>query len=481
MGLSIAASLSSKRLIRKISSVVLLRIAKNFISSKDMMNFHRDVPYTMEIDGSCMGKAFTIHAEGVGNSSTGKIAGTYTCTSGVLPMSWIALSTTFQYGFKVFGRTSSTVSYYQQCMYNAGGYAMDRRLRLFNDGEITSKHTVEMKDGVVMAKVSLNAEGFRDDSPVLHGLAEVVPSKQVTTPQKNGMMSLTNQLYKTSCGKPVAAVLESFDYPLNNADVPRETLVISAITVSQKVSGRKCYQEEIHNITNNCWLTEMGDTPYSIEIEGEIQGEIPEKFTIVGHGTGNPKTGKQRGTMNCTSGKMPMSWISLSAGFQYGFKVFAKLPSGVQNFYMACLKSGGYTMNRTLEFVDDGKIQADHTITMDGGMVRSKVKLTASGFKADSPVLGDLQELLESNQTAVRDQDGKGLRNITQQTYLTKSGEPVLPTLWSHDQHIGGANSAALEDHPEVLYSRIKLKQTVVEGTCHQEEDHCSDLTLNFL
>merc|ERR1712002_909044 len=177
-------------------------------------------------------------------------------------------------------------------------------------------------------------------------------------------------------------------------------------------------------------------------------------------------------------GELPMSWISLASVFQYGFKIFCKKPCGVKNFYMECLKSGGYKMTRTLEFADDGKIEADHTLTMDGAMVYSKVKVTASGFKENSPVLTDLQELLEANQTSVLDQDGKGLRCITQQTYIRKNGEPVLATLWSHDQHIGGANKMAVEDHPEVLYSTIKLKQTVVEGACHQVEDHVSSLTM---
>jgi len=438
-----------------------------------LINFHRDVPYTMEVNGSARGQAFTIHGQGFGNASTGKIKGTYTCTSGMLPISWAALASTFQYGFKLFAKTSATVNYYQQCVYKAGGYTMTRRLRFHNDGEITSNHTVSVKDGTISNVVNLKADGFRDDSPVLNGLSELCPAEQRIVPHGNGVQCQTNQLYKTSCGKPVTALLESFDAPLNNAVVPRESLVLSTINVTQEVSGNKCYQEETHINKNNCWLEEMGDTPYKMEVDGDVNGK---KFTIVGNGTGNPKTGKQVASYNCTSGELPLAWSALSSTFQYGYKCFRKMPcEGVKNFYIECLRSGGYTMNRSLEFINDGTIKSEHTVTMDGGIVLNKVKLTAEGFKEDSPVLSNLGQLLESKQSLVADQDGKGLRCITNQVYMTKGGSPVLASLWSHDQHIGGVNMAC-KDIPDMMYSTIKVKQTVVGNTCHQEEEQIASL-----
>jgi len=90
-------------------------------------------------------------------------------------------------------------------------------------------------------------------------------------------------------------------------------------------------------------------------------------------------------------------------------------------------------------------------------------------------VLGDLGQLLESEQSLVADQDGKGLRCVTNQVYLRKGGSPVLASLWSHDQHIGGV-SMACEGIPDIMYSTIKVKQTVVGNTCYQEEEQVASL-----
>jgi len=438
-----------------------------------MINFHRDVPYSMEVNGSACGQSFSIRGEGFGNASTGKLHGTYTCTSGVLPISWAALASTFQYGYKVFAKTNDNANFHQQCVLQGGGYTMTRRLRFHNDGVITSKHTVTLKNGTIHNAVDLVADGFRDDSPVLNGLTELCPAEQKLVPHENGLQAQTNQLYKTSCGKPVTALLESFDAPLNDVAIARDSLAISTIEVNQKVSGNKCDQEETHINTNNTWSDDMGDTPYKMEVNGEIGGK---KFTIVGNGTGNPKNGKQTASYHCTSGELPISWAALSSTFQYGFKCFRKMPcGGVKNFYIECLRSGGYTMTRSLEFINDGKITSEHTVTMDGGVVHNKVTLSAEGFKAGSPVLGDLEHLLESKQSLVADQDGKGLRCITNQVYSTKSGTPVLASLWSHDQHIGGVTMAN-KDIPQMMYSTIKVKQTVVGNSCHQEEEQIGSL-----
>jgi len=442
------------------------------MSQDKMINFHRDVPYTMEVNGTARGQSFTIRGEGFGNASTGKLAGTYTCTSGVLPLSWAAFASTFQYGYKVFAKTNDALNYYQRCVMEAGGYTMTRKLRFHNDGVITSSHTVTMKNGTVNNVVELSADDFREDSPVLNGLSELCPAEQRIVPHENGVQCQTNQLYRTHCGKPVNALLESFDAPLNNAAIPRESLVLSSINVTQKVSGNKCYQEETHINQNNCWLEEMGDTPYKMEIDGDFQGK---KFTIVGHGTGNPKNGRQAAAYQCTTGELPMAWAALSSTFQYGYKCFRKMPCGVKNYYIECLKSGGYTMTRSLEFINDGKITSKHTVTMDGAVVLNKVELTAEGFRADSPVLGDLEQLLESKQSLLADADGLGIRCLSNQIYLTKSGTPVLASLWSHDQHIGGVRMAS-EGVPDVMYSTIKVKQTVTGNTCHQTEEQVGSL-----
>ena len=62
--------------------------------------FKQAVPYTYELDGVINGKQFIIKGKGVGDSTTGTLKGKYQCTTGIVPMSWKALSPLLGYGFK---------------------------------------------------------------------------------------------------------------------------------------------------------------------------------------------------------------------------------------------------------------------------------------------------------------------------------------------------------------------------------------------
>ena len=62
--------------------------------------FRKDVPFMMKLKGSINGTPFTVECKGTGNSQDGHHKGKWVCTSGELPMSWAALSTTLGYGYK---------------------------------------------------------------------------------------------------------------------------------------------------------------------------------------------------------------------------------------------------------------------------------------------------------------------------------------------------------------------------------------------
>lgn len=62
--------------------------------------FRKELPFQMFIQGSINGQSFTVEGSGKGNSSKGHHKGKWVCTSGKLPMSWAALTTTLGYGYK---------------------------------------------------------------------------------------------------------------------------------------------------------------------------------------------------------------------------------------------------------------------------------------------------------------------------------------------------------------------------------------------
>jgi len=187
--------------------------------------YRKSVPYHMFMEGSVNGTPFTVEGKGCGDSHKGVIKGKYVCTSGKLPMAWAALASNFEYGFKCYTNfPNGLANMYQEAM--PQGFNQDRVAVYDNDGTVTSHHEICLQDGVVISKVKVVAEGFREDSPVLNGDIKVfLPLETTVFPYKDGLKTLSYYVYplKSSSSDYVCATVSETNHPLGegrNVAVP---------------------------------------------------------------------------------------------------------------------------------------------------------------------------------------------------------------------------------------------------------------------
>ena len=87
-----------------ITSFFLISVLRKILNINKMETgpalFRKNVPFMMHVEGTINGSPFTVEGKGASNSQGGHHKGKWVCTSGTLPMSWAALSTTLGYGFK---------------------------------------------------------------------------------------------------------------------------------------------------------------------------------------------------------------------------------------------------------------------------------------------------------------------------------------------------------------------------------------------
>ena len=87
-----------------IMSIFLISVLRTILNINKMEAgpalFRKDVPFMMHLEGTINGTPFTVEGKGTGNSQNGHHQGKWVCTSGTLPMSWAALSTSLGYGYK---------------------------------------------------------------------------------------------------------------------------------------------------------------------------------------------------------------------------------------------------------------------------------------------------------------------------------------------------------------------------------------------
>ena len=62
--------------------------------------FRKEVPFTMQLEGTINGKSFKVEGKGIGNGQKGYHKGKWVCKTGKLPMSWAAIASTLGYGYK---------------------------------------------------------------------------------------------------------------------------------------------------------------------------------------------------------------------------------------------------------------------------------------------------------------------------------------------------------------------------------------------
>jgi len=157
--------------------------------------FNNEIPFEMKLNGKVNGQEFTIEGKGLGSSKVGSVNGKWVCTSGKCPISWPALGPTLGYGFKVFTNVPNGIPHwYQQTM--PEGYTMERTFDWENDGNFKAYHEVSYHNGVVFNNVTLEAEGFRADSPVLNdGLKVMLNSIERIVPTANGCQTASMHFY----------------------------------------------------------------------------------------------------------------------------------------------------------------------------------------------------------------------------------------------------------------------------------------------
>jgi len=171
--------------------------------------FRKEVPFHTMIQGSIGGQAFTVEGKGIGNSDTGRSKGKWVCTSGQLPMSWAAIAGTLGYGFKCFANFPNGLThFFQECM--PEGYTQERVTRFQDDGTLKTYHEIHIQKGVVMNKITLQGEGFKDDSPVLkNGIKGMLPAAERTFPYEEGVKSLVHLVYPLKDGKGYAIATQT--------------------------------------------------------------------------------------------------------------------------------------------------------------------------------------------------------------------------------------------------------------------------------
>jgi len=162
--------------------------------------FHKQVPFHTMIQGAINGQAFTVEGKGLGDSSTGMTKGKWVCTSGKLPMSWSALSSTLGYGFKCFENFPNGLThFFQEAM--PEGYTQERVTRFQDDGTLKTYHEIHVQKGVVMNKITVQGEGFKADSAILgDSLKCMLPSVERTFPFEEGVKSLVHCVFPLKSG-----------------------------------------------------------------------------------------------------------------------------------------------------------------------------------------------------------------------------------------------------------------------------------------
>lgn len=210
----------------------------------------RDVtPFVIQVKGSINGTKFTIEGKGTGDARNGQTDGKFVCTTGKLPMSWAALAGTLGNGYKCFANYPNGVPhFFQECM--PDGYVQERITRYPDDGILRTYHEVTYSMGVVMNRVTLLGEGFKQGSPVLdNGLKCFLPNTESTYPFENGIRSLTHHVFplKSSSGY-IVATQTTVNRPLTNKKLI--TLPSYHFTRSECMQRKDVDDERDHIIQN---------------------------------------------------------------------------------------------------------------------------------------------------------------------------------------------------------------------------------------
>lgn len=139
--------------------------------------FQNDMTYKVLVDGSVNGQKFTVVGEGSSKAPHGDFSIHAVCESGKLPMSWKPLCHVLQYGMPCFGRYPNGIPHFaQECF--PEGFTIERTVRYENDGTMQSHHTFELDGNCVIARVTVQCDGFNPDGPIIKDeLSEILTTE----------------------------------------------------------------------------------------------------------------------------------------------------------------------------------------------------------------------------------------------------------------------------------------------------------------
>jgi len=159
------------------------------------VDWSKNVPFEMTVDGVLNNKSFKVKGEGACDAVNGKMEGTFVCETGKLPFDWAAIAPTLGYGTKLFCQyPNGIVDFYKMCM--PEGYTMDRTIAYRHGGSFQTRHTVSIENGKIMNKVRMLGCGFQPDSPLLlKNLKDMMPSIEYTFPKMNGIECTVHHVY----------------------------------------------------------------------------------------------------------------------------------------------------------------------------------------------------------------------------------------------------------------------------------------------
>lgn len=79
------------------------------------------------------------------------------------------------------------------------GYTQERVTTFEDDGTLITNHEVHLQKGVVMNKVTLTGEGFKEDSPILcNGIKTFLPTTERAYPHENGLRCVVHHVSNTT-------------------------------------------------------------------------------------------------------------------------------------------------------------------------------------------------------------------------------------------------------------------------------------------
>jgi len=197
----------------------------------------------------------------------------------------------------------------------------------------------------------------------------------------------------------------------------------------------------------------QNDLCLKVFVEGDIDGK---QFKVVGQGTSKAPHSEKVIHAYCETGKLPLSWNAISHTLLYGFPQLSNYPAGLTNFGQECYPEG-LTMDRTVDFEGDGKLQSHHEFELEENTITSRVKISGSGFDPNGAIMkNELVDLLATQQH-VYPWEGKSVRQLVIVGYHKKDGGILLGR---HDTTVTflGTRNVKLPNPHFVTYSVRHMK-----------------------